>query len=76
MPWGDWQFWVATAGALVALWAVARPLLPRRGEDGGNPGTLRPRRTALTIGDTDPAARRRDVSDAGSRGPAQGPPAS
>lgn len=76
MPWGDWQFWVATAGALIALWAVVRPLLPRRAGEGGRAGAARPRRTALTIGDTDPAARRGDVSDAGSRGPAQGPPAS
>jgi hypothetical protein len=72
MPWGDWQFWVATAGALVALWAVARPLLPRQG--GRQPGAARPRRTALTIGDTDAGGR--GVSGGGSRGPAQGPPAS
>jgi hypothetical protein len=76
MPWGDWQFWLATAGALVALWAVARPLLPRRGDADGSTARARPRRTALTIGDTDPRAGRRDVSDAGSRGPARGPPAS
>lgn len=76
MPWGDWQFWVATAGALVALWAVVRPLLPRRAGEGERAGAARPRRTALTIGDTDPGTVRREVSDAGSRGPAQGPPAS
>lgn len=28
-PIDDWQFWVATAVAAVALWAVARMLLPR-----------------------------------------------
>ena len=76
MPWDDWQFWVATAGALVALWAVARPLLPRRGDADASPGAARPRRTALTIGDTDPRAGRQDVSGAGSRGAAQDPPAS
>lgn len=76
MPWGDWQFWVATAGALVALWAVVRPLLPRRASGSGSSGAARPRRTALTIGDTDAPARAREVSDAGSRGRAQGPPAS
>ena len=74
MPWGDWQFWAATAGAIVALWAVLRPLLPRGGGEGPAPGPARPRRTALTIGDTDPDGRR--VSGGGSRGPAQGPPAS
>ncbi len=30
MPVGDWQFWVVSAAALVALVAVAWPLLRRR----------------------------------------------
>lgn len=28
-PADDWQFWVATGIAAVALWAVARMILPR-----------------------------------------------
>ncbi|MCC6675699.1 MAG: hypothetical protein IT436_01020 [Phycisphaerales bacterium] len=28
-PADDWQFWVATVIAAVALWAVARMVLPR-----------------------------------------------
>ena len=56
MPWNDWQFWLATAGALVALGFVLRPLLSRRGgpECGGcgpNP-SARPKRTPLTISGT------------------------
>ncbi len=28
IPFGDWQFWVATVIALLALWLVLRNLLP------------------------------------------------
>ncbi|MBN8598208.1 MAG: hypothetical protein J0L78_11095 [Planctomycetes bacterium] len=28
IPWTDWQFWVATVIALLALWLVLRNLLP------------------------------------------------
>jgi len=28
IPWTDWQFWVATVVALLALWLVLRNLLP------------------------------------------------
>lgn len=28
MPWGDWQFWVVTAIAGVALWFVLREVVP------------------------------------------------
>ena len=66
MPIGDWQFWVATAGALAALWLLARPLLSARGGDAGAPA----KRTTLTIGRTD------GVSDAAARGRAPGPPGS
>ena len=40
MPWGDWQFWVVTVAAGVAIVAVARVLIPRR---------TRGKRTALTV---------------------------
>lgn len=30
MPWKDWQFWLATAVALVGLWFALRPFLPSR----------------------------------------------
>jgi hypothetical protein len=30
MPWGDWQFWLVTAAAAVALGALFRVLIPRR----------------------------------------------
>jgi hypothetical protein len=66
MPIGDWQFWVATAGALAALWLLARPLLPARGGDAGAPA----KRTTLTIGRTDV------VSGESARGRAPGPPGS
>jgi hypothetical protein len=66
MPIGDWQFWVATAGALAALWLLARPLLSARGGDAGAPA----KRTTLTIGRTD------GVSDGSARGRAPGPPPS
>ncbi len=29
IPIGDWQFWVASAVALLALWLVVKNLLPR-----------------------------------------------
>jgi hypothetical protein len=55
MPWGDWQFWAATALALGAVAFVVRPMLPRRGAkdaacgrcDGAAP--TRAKRTTLTI---------------------------
>ena len=57
MPWNDWQFWIASAGALCALWFMLRPLLSRRkGPECAGCGpdpSARPRRTALTIGGTD-----------------------
>ncbi|MFO0860860.1 MAG: hypothetical protein U0570_09915 [Phycisphaerales bacterium] len=28
IPWGDWQFWVATVIAILALWLVLRNILP------------------------------------------------
>ena len=31
-PIGDWQFWVATGIALIALWFTIRPMMPRRGK--------------------------------------------
>ena len=68
MPWGDWQFWAATAAAIAGLWFVARPFLPgRKPDDCGACGPKpRPRRTELTIGDT-------GVTSSGARGPGQGP---
>jgi hypothetical protein len=55
MPWSDWQFWAATAAALVGGYFVLRPLLPGRKSDCGGcePGAARPKRTALTIGDSE-----------------------
>lgn len=71
MPWYDWQFWLATAVALVGLWFALRPFLPARG--GGDCGACapkpRPRRAELTIGDT-------GVTSASARAPGQGPRAS
>lgn len=29
MPWGDWQFWVVSAGALAGLVALFRAVRPR-----------------------------------------------
>ncbi|MFM9144872.1 MAG: hypothetical protein ACKORL_05790 [Phycisphaerales bacterium] len=49
MPIGDWQFWIASLGALAALWLLVKPLLGARGGDAGAPA----RRTTLTIGRTD-----------------------
>jgi hypothetical protein len=61
MPVGDWQFWAASVIALVGLWLVLRPLLPRRGAKKGAacPGcpsgaagalqAARPKAAALTI---------------------------
>lgn len=66
MPIGDWQFWVASAGALAALWLLLKPLLGTRGGGAGAPA----RRTTLTIGRTD------GVSGEGSHGRAPGPPPS
>jgi hypothetical protein len=56
MPWNDWQFWIATLGALVAVGFMLRPLLSRRQEQCGGCGPApeaRSRRTALTIGSTE-----------------------
>ena len=66
MPIGDWQFWIATAGALAALWLLVRPLLGARGAGSGAPA----RRTTLTIGRTD------GVSGEAAPGRAPGPPRS
>lgn len=30
MPWGDWQFWVVTVAAIVAVGVVARTLRPAK----------------------------------------------
>lgn len=30
MPWGDWQFWLVTAAALLAVIFAVRTLFPRR----------------------------------------------
>lgn len=45
MPFDDWQFYVVTAAALCAAWAMVRAILPRR--------RSRSRRVGLTIGRTD-----------------------
>ena len=66
MPIGDWQFWIASIGALAALWLLVKPLLGSRGGDAG----AQARRTTLTIGRTD------GISGEGSRGRAPGPPPS
>lgn len=42
MPWGDWQFWLVTVLAIVGLWMVVKPLLPKRRRSGG-------RKVSLTI---------------------------
>lgn len=56
MPWGDWQFWVATVAAAAALAFVVRPLLPRRRGQGPS-ASARPRRTELTIRGSGPQRR-------------------
>ncbi len=30
MPFGDWQFWIVTAAALIAAVVLVRPLFPSR----------------------------------------------
>ncbi len=30
MPWGDWQFWLVSIAAVLAVGALIRVLLPRR----------------------------------------------
>ncbi|MCX5641055.1 MAG: hypothetical protein NT059_09630 [Planctomycetota bacterium] len=57
MPWNDWQFLVATAGAAIALAFMIKPLLARRknaacGGCGPTPAN-RPKRATLTIGNTE-----------------------
>ena len=32
LPLDDWQFWVATALMLGAIYAVAKPFIPKRGK--------------------------------------------
>ncbi len=49
MPWHDWQFWVVTAAAIVALAALLRPLLRRLLRRPGE------RRVALTVRGREPA---------------------
>ncbi len=41
LPLGDWQFWVVTVAAIVALALITRSLWPKR---------RKPKRTHLTIG--------------------------
>gem|GEM_PF-708618 len=36
-PINDWQFWVATAAVVVALWFVVQPFLPRRSKSAACP---------------------------------------
>lgn len=49
MPWGDWQFWVVTLAAVVAVWMLFRVLIPPK----------RGKRTELTIGGEAVSRRRR-----------------
>lgn len=45
MPWGDWQFWVVSAAAIIALTMLLRPFFPLilgRGRTRGS-------RTQLTV---------------------------
>ena len=42
MPLGDWQFWVVTAMAVIALWVVVRAVVPRKRKG-------RSRRVPLTV---------------------------
>jgi hypothetical protein len=42
MPWGDWQFWVVSLLAVLAVWVLMRAIVPRRKKTG--------RRVRLTIG--------------------------
>jgi hypothetical protein len=57
MPWNDWQFLVATGGAVLALAFVIKPLLASRKDAAcggcGPAPTNRAKRTALTIGNTE-----------------------
>lgn len=61
LPLDDWQFWVATALAVSAIWLIASPLLPKRRKRSGAacPGCpsgeaaakpQRPKHVDLTIG--------------------------
>jgi len=49
MPRSDWQFWVVTVVASIALGAVLRMVVPRR---------KKPTRTTLTVGGQRPAKKR------------------
>jgi hypothetical protein len=57
MPWNDWQFLVATGGAVLALVFVIKPLLASRKDAAcggcGPAQTNRAKRTTLTIGNTE-----------------------
>jgi hypothetical protein len=60
LPLDDWQFWVATALMLGAIYAVAKPFIPKRGKKIANcPGCPsgeaankppRPKHVDITIG--------------------------
>lgn len=52
IPFADWQFWLVTLIALVALWLMLRPLLPPR--LGGKRGRGKRTRATLTIGGRGP----------------------
>jgi|GEM_PF-632832 len=55
LPIHDWQFWVATAVALVALYVVAGKFLPRRWLPW--PGKRSGRRVSITIDGKRPEGR-------------------
>jgi len=60
LPIDDWQFWVATALMLAAIYAVAKPFIPKRGKKSAScPGCPsgeaankppRPKHVDITIG--------------------------
>lgn len=50
MPIGDWQFWVVTAIALVALWAVVRMIVPPSLWPKRFRGKAKGKATTLTVG--------------------------
>lgn len=57
MPWSDWQFLVATGGAVIALAFIIKPLVtrPKNSACGGCGPTpaSRAKRATLTIGNTE-----------------------
>jgi hypothetical protein len=57
MPWHDWEFWIVTVLAMIGLFILMRPFLPRRKGSANaacpncasGEAAAKPRRATLTI---------------------------